>query len=904
MKTQKSKMKESSDSDSLAEEIAPKVKKSHKHKKKHKKRALDHEDPVDGVIEISDDEKSLKSKKHKHKHKKAKKHSSRKRESSSEASDDEQSSKKRRKTKSSDEIIEENGKTEQNASTTTGFDGALSDLEQQKALLQAALMNNVEEGEVSDDVQADGAEIEANGEEEAIQDDDDEKTSTKPTKKKKKKDKKDKKKKEKKEKKSKSPPSIKRVEKQVVSPTKHSSNDARETEHSRARHYEESRDSRNDRLLERRDDSYARRSHTHHSDRDRLHRSGETRRRSRSRSRDKRDYQHSSSSRPSHSSSRRRSRSRHRSRSRDRPMRRSRSRDRDGRRRRDDDRRYDRDRRRRRPSHNEDKFKGSLSEGMKLKESSSESEVEDIAIESEEDEETLIERRRQERLAIVQKYKEQEKQGLRPGLSAVADARMLLEKGQEEDDSDLIIADEPLFEGGNGNNNGTPAGNSSPDQTPNPSGTRSPSPNLDDMITKSLAEDLETMTAADFEAALKDKLDQINKAIQSEQEKKLKEDLKAGSDMFSEEFSPGLTNMKARGLRDNIQNPTLQDNWTDAEGYYRVSIGEVLEKRYHVYGFTGQGVFSNVVRARDSTRGNMECAIKIIRRNDLMHKTGMKELEFLKKLNDTDREDRYHCLRLYRHFQHKSHLCLVTESLSMNLRELLKKYGASVGLHIKAVRSYTQQLFLALKLMKRCNILHADIKPDNILVNETKSMLKLCDFGSASHVADMEITPYLVSRFYRAPEIILGMPYDYAIDMWSVACTIYELYTGHILFPGKSNNHMLKLMMNLKGKIPHRVIRKGTLKDQHFDANLNFMYQEVDKVTEREKITVISTVNPTIDLRKELLGGQAPSRIPEDQMRKILQLQDLLEKCLCLDPTKRLSINHALMHPFVQEKTM
>ena len=54
---------------------------------------------------------------------------------------------------------------------------------------------------------------------------------------------------------------------------------------------------------------------------------------------------------------------------------------------------------------------------------------------------------------------------------------------------------------------------------------------------------------------------------------------------------------------------------------------------------------------------------------------------------------------------------------SMNLREVLKKYGKDIGLHIKAVRSYTQQLFLALKLMKRCSILHADIKPDNILAS-------------------------------------------------------------------------------------------------------------------------------------------------------------------------------------------
>ncbi|XP_066435409.1 serine/threonine-protein kinase PRP4 homolog [Eleutherodactylus coqui] len=511
-------------------------------------------------------------------------------------------------------------------------------------------------------------------------------------------------------------------------------------------------------------------------------------------------------------------------------------------------------RRRSRSRDKEDKFKGSLSEGMKVEQESSDENLEDFDVE-EEDEEALIEQRRQQRLAIVEKYL--------------------------KDDSNM-------------------SGNSEPSSPQSSARSRSPSP--DDILERVAADvkEYERENVDTFEAIVKAKHNLMAEQNNGAAQKKITapDMFTESDDMFAAYFDSAR--FRAAGIgKDFKENPNLRDNWTDAEGYYRVNIGEILEKRYNVYGYTGQGVFSNVVRARDMARANQEVAVKIIRNNELMQKTGLKELEFLKKLNDADPDDKFHCLRLFRHFYHKQHLCLVFEPLSMNLREVLKKYGKDVGLHIKAVRSYSQQLFLALKLLKRCNILHADIKPDNILVNESKTILKLCDFGSASHVADNDITPYLVSRFYRAPEIVIGKMYDYGIDMWSVGCTLYELYTGKILFPGKTNNHMLKLAMDLKGKMPNKMIRKGVFKDQHFDANLNFMYIEVDKVTEREKVTVMSTINPTKDLLADLIGCQ---RLPEDQRKKVHQLKDLLDQILMLDPAKRISINQALQHPFIQEK--
>lgn len=377
---------------------------------------------------------------------------------------------------------------------------------------------------------------------------------------------------------------------------------------------------------------------------------------------------------------------------------------------------------------------------------------------------------------------------------------------------------------------------------------------------------------------------------------------KPSFDMFAEDDEVAgnmVRNAEDQTIMATNENPNLTDNWDDAEGYYRTQTGEVLDNRYTVFGYTGQGVFSNVVRARDAHKGSQEVAIKIIRNNEMMHKQGLKELEMLRRLNNADPDDKYHCLRLYRHFFHKKHLCLSFESLSMNLREVLKKYGKNVGIHIVAVRSYAQQLLFALKLLKRCNIIHADIKPDNILVNETKSILKLCDFGSASLVSENEITPYLVSRFYRAPEIILGLRYDTPIDLWSVGATIYELYTGKIMFPGHSNNQMLKLFMELKGKIPNKIIRKGQFRSQHFDDSCNFLSHETDKVTQRDKVTVMPVVNKSRSLSHEARGGE---RLTPENNTRVTHLIDLLDKIHMIDPAKRPSISDCINHPFIMEK--
>jgi serine/threonine-protein kinase PRP4 len=200
--------------------------------------------------------------------------------------------------------------------------------------------------------------------------------------------------------------------------------------------------------------------------------------------------------------------------------------------------------------------------------------------------------------------------------------------------------------------------------------------------------------------------------------------------------------------------------------------------------------------------------------------------------------------------------------------------------------------------MERLNIMHADLKPDNIVVNDKYNLLKVCDFGSASGGDDNEITPYLVSRFYRAPEIMMGLNYGCPIDMWAAGVTLFELATGKIMFQGTSNNSMLKLIQEVKGKMPKKLIRKAVFAELHFDPDDDFLYKERDKVTQREIIRIIKfeqRPTPGKDIRTQLI----PNKMADPaELRKSQMLVDLLEKALMLDPSKRLTPQQALRHPF------
>lgn len=343
---------------------------------------------------------------------------------------------------------------------------------------------------------------------------------------------------------------------------------------------------------------------------------------------------------------------------------------------------------------------------------------------------------------------------------------------------------------------------------------------------------------------------------------------------------------------------SLLDNWDYPDGHYRIINGELLDGRYAVEQQIGKGTFATVVRAKDAQTGK-QVAIKIACRNDTMFKAGQKEMQFLRRLNEADPEDKKCIIRLLADFMHKGHLCLVFEGLDMDLRETLKKFGRDIGIRPEAIQVYARQMFLGLLHMKNLGVLHADLKPDNILVSADKNLIKICDFGTATLQQDAELTPYLVSRFYRAPEVIMGMEFDDAIDMWSIGCTLYELYTGRILFNGANNNSMLRVIQECRGKLPNRLVKKSQLAGNYFDEQLVFHGLERDKITGNvvaKPMHFSQGVNGK-DLKSRLSANI--KRMDAAQLKLHSAFVDLLDKCLQLDPEKRIKPKDAIRHPFI-----
>ena len=118
------------------------------------------------------------------------------------------------------------------------------------------------------------------------------------------------------------------------------------------------------------------------------------------------------------------------------------------------------------------------------------------------------------------------------------------------------------------------------------------------------------------------------------------------------------------------------------------------------------------------------------------------------------------------------------------------------------------QILQALISMKQSQIIHCDLKPENIMIKNLKNFtLKIIDFGSSCFENNNTNSFYIQSRYYRAPEILLGLQYSYPIDMWSFGCIIFELYTGFPLFNSMNQKDHMQCIMDVLGVPPNQLIK-------------------------------------------------------------------------------------------------
>ncbi|KXZ42328.1 hypothetical protein GPECTOR_161g127 [Gonium pectorale] len=190
---------------------------------------------------------------------------------------------------------------------------------------------------------------------------------------------------------------------------------------------------------------------------------------------------------------------------------------------------------------------------------------------------------------------------------------------------------------------------------------------------------------------------------------------------------------------------------------------------YEIISIVGEGAYGVVLKCRNKETGEI-VAVKKFKESDedeIVRKTTLREVKMLRALRQEN------IVNLKEAFRRKQKLYLVFEYVERNLLEILEEHPG--GLEQEQVRNYVYQLIKAVGWCHQHHIVHRDIKPENLLISPSSSggvgKLKLCDFGFARQLPppDVSITDYVSTRWYRAPELLLGSThYGKEVDLWAI----------------------------------------------------------------------------------------------------------------------------------------
>jgi cyclin-dependent kinase-like len=290
-----------------------------------------------------------------------------------------------------------------------------------------------------------------------------------------------------------------------------------------------------------------------------------------------------------------------------------------------------------------------------------------------------------------------------------------------------------------------------------------------------------------------------------------------------------------------------------------------MQSQYEVIGVVGEGAYGIVMKCRNKETGEI-VAIKKFKDNEeeIMQKSMLRELKVLKSVKHENIVGFKEC------FKRKGKLYIVFEYIEKNCLEILEQNVN--GLEQAIVKRYIYQLCKAINYIHSLDLIHRDIKPENILIT-TENIIKLCDFGFARAMPSKggALTDYVATRWYRAPELLLGSTsYGKEVDYWAVGCIMGEISDGQPMFPGENELNQLNLIQKLLGPLT-------PFQQEMFFSNPRYSGHKFDSIHKPETI------------ERRYYGKLNKTAVA------------LMKALLKLDPKERLSGNDVLLHPYFED---
>ncbi|XP_028610376.1 dual specificity tyrosine-phosphorylation-regulated kinase 4 [Grammomys surdaster] len=319
-------------------------------------------------------------------------------------------------------------------------------------------------------------------------------------------------------------------------------------------------------------------------------------------------------------------------------------------------------------------------------------------------------------------------------------------------------------------------------------------------------------------------------------------------------------------------------SFDDEHGSYMKVLHDHIAYRYEVLEMIGKGSFGQVAKCLDH-KNNELVALKIIRNKRRFHHQALVELKILEALRRKDKDNTHNVVHMKDFFYFRNHLCITFELLGINLYELMKN-NSFQGFSLSIVRRFTLSVLKCLQMLYVEKIIHCDLKPENIVLYQRGQVtVKVIDFGSSCY-EHQKVYTYIQSRFYRSPEVILGHPYNMAIDMWSLGCIMAELYTGYPLFPGENEVEQLACIMEVLGLPPAHLVQTASRRQIFFDSK---------------------------GLPKNITNNRGGKRYPDSKDLTMVvktydsSFLDFLRRCLVWEPSLRMTPDQALKHAWIHE---